>query len=116
MHNYKLVIFDWDGTLMDSVDRIVFSMQATAIALSFEPPSYDQAKQIIGLSLPTAILTLFPDANEEQVQLLTAQYKHQYVEVNTTPTPLFDHALELHIKCFIILVPTLQKPCFLIML
>jgi phosphoglycolate phosphatase len=95
MHNYKLVIFDWDGTLMDSVDRIVFSMQATAIALSFEPPSYDQAKQIIGLSLPTAILTLFPDANEEQVQLLTAQYKHQYVEVNTTPTPLFDHALEL---------------------
>jgi phosphoglycolate phosphatase len=95
MHNYKLVIFDWDGTLMDSVDRIVFSMQATAIALSFEQPSYDQAKQIIGLSLPTAILTLFPDANEEQVQLLTAQYKHQYVEVNTTPTPLFEHALEL---------------------
>jgi phosphoglycolate phosphatase len=95
MHNYKLVIFDWDGTLMDSVDRIVFSMQATAIALSFEPPSYDTAKQIIGLSLPKAIFTLFPNANEEQMQLLTAQYKHQYVEVNTTPTPLFKHSLEL---------------------
>ena len=49
MHRYKLVIFDWDGTLMDSVDRIVFSMQASAVALSFEPPSYHQAKQIIGL-------------------------------------------------------------------
>jgi phosphoglycolate phosphatase len=95
MHNYKLVIFDWDGTLMDSVDRIVFSMQATAVALSLAPPAYHQAKQIIGLSLPKAIATLFPEANEEQVQLLTAQYKHQYVEVNTTPTPLFDHALEL---------------------
>jgi len=95
MHNYKLVIFDWDGTLMDSVDRIVFSMQASAIALSLEPPIYDQAKQIIGLSLPKAVQTLFPDANEEEVQLLTAQYKHQYVEVNTTPTPLFEHVLEL---------------------
>jgi phosphoglycolate phosphatase len=95
MHNYKLVIFDWDGTLMDSVDRIVFSMQASAIALSFTPPNYDQAKQIIGLSLPKAIQTLFPSADEEQVTLLTAQYKHQYVAVNTTPTPLFEHALEL---------------------
>lgn len=95
MHKYKLVIFDWDGTLMDSVDRIVYSMQASAVALSFEPPSYQQAKQIIGLSLPKAIGTLFPSASEEQVKLLTVQYKHQYVEVNTTPTPLFDHALEL---------------------
>jgi phosphoglycolate phosphatase len=98
MHNYKLVIFDWDGTLMDSVDRIVYSMQASAVALSFEPPSYQQAKQIIGLSLPKAIQTLFPSANVEQVQLLTAQYKHQYVEVNTTPTPLFKNALELLIN------------------
>ncbi|NQZ88120.1 MAG: HAD-IA family hydrolase [Colwellia sp.] len=95
MHNYKLIIFDWDGTLMDSVDRIVFSMQASATALSFTPPSYDQAKQIIGLSLSKAIQTLFPSANKEQVKLLTAQYKHQYVEVNTTPTPLFEHAFEL---------------------
>jgi phosphoglycolate phosphatase len=95
MHTYKLVIFDWDGTLMDSVDRIVYSMQASAVELSFEPPSYEQAKQIIGLSLPIAIQTLFPSANEEQVQVLMAQYKHQYVEVNTTPTPLFNNALEL---------------------
>jgi phosphoglycolate phosphatase len=70
-------------------------MQASAVALSFEPPSYDQAKQIIGLSLPKAIKTLFPNADEEQVQIITAQYKHQYVEVNNTPTPLFDNALEL---------------------
>lgn len=95
MHTYKLVIFDWDGTLMDSVDRIVYSMQASAVALSFEPPTYHQAKQIIGLSLPKAIQTLFPSADKEQVQTLTAQYKHQYVEVNTTPTPLFNDALEL---------------------
>ncbi len=95
MHTYKLVIFDWDGTLMDSVDRIVYSMQASAIELSFEPPGYHQAKQIIGLSLPKAIKTLFPSADEKQVEILMAQYKHQYVEVNTTPTPLFNNALEL---------------------
>ncbi|MBA6232196.1 MULTISPECIES: HAD-IA family hydrolase [unclassified Colwellia] len=95
MHHYKLVIFDWDGTLMDSVDRIVFSMQASAIALALEPPCYQQAKQIIGLSLPKAIKTLFPSLHEAQIQQFTEQYKHQYVEVNTTPTPLFNYALEL---------------------
>jgi phosphoglycolate phosphatase len=95
MHRYKLVILDWDGTLMDSVDRIVFSMQASAKVFSFEPPSYEQAKQIIGLSLPKAIQTLFPNADEKEVQLLTAEYKHQYVAINTTPTPLFENALEL---------------------
>lgn len=98
MNKYKLVIFDWDGTLMDSVDRIVFSMQASAVALSFEPPSYHQAKQIIGLSLSKAVKTLFPSADDEQVELITTQYKYQFVEVNTTPTPLFDNALELLVK------------------
>ena len=49
MHNYKLVIFDWDGTLMDSVACIVSSVQATAKLMNMEPPTFEQAKQIIVL-------------------------------------------------------------------
>ena len=95
MHNYKLIIFDWDGTLMDSVGRIVSSMQSSARVIDVEVPTFDQAKQIIGLSLPKAIQALFPDCTAEQETLLIAQYKHHYVEVDTTPTPLFEHALNL---------------------
>ncbi len=95
MHNYKLIIFDWDGTLMDSVGRIVSSMQASARVVNIEPPSFDQAKQIIGLSLPKAIQVLFPNSSAKQEELLVEQYKHQYVNVDTTPTPMFANAVSL---------------------
>lgn len=95
MQHYKLVIFDWDGTLMDSVGRIVSSMQAAAKTAGLPVPTAYNAKQIIGLSLPKAIEVLFEQRTAEQEQFLIEQYKHQYVELNTTPTPLFDNALNL---------------------
>lgn len=93
--DYKLIIFDWDGTLMDSIDRIVSSMQNAASISQFIVPSSDSVKQIIGLSLPTAIATLFPDSTSQQILTLISHYKHEYVEANTTPAPLFDDAIEL---------------------
>lgn len=95
MQDYKLIIFDWDGTLMDSVGRIVSSLQGAARAASLEEPTYDVAKQVIGLSLPKAMQTLFPETTLEQQTFLSGQYKHYYSEVETTPTPLFTHANEL---------------------
>jgi phosphoglycolate phosphatase len=95
MLNYKLIIFDWDGTLMDSIDKIVYSMQSAALTGQLVVPSAENVQQIIGLSLPIAIATLFPDNSEKQTLALVEEYKRQYVEVNTTPTPLFEGAIEL---------------------
>ena len=95
MQDYKLIIFDWDGTLMDSVAKIVSSMQAAALAADFEAPSFNAAKQVIGLSLPKAIASLFPLGTQAQNDFLIGQYKHHYREVNVTPTPLFEHATQL---------------------
>lgn len=95
MHEYKLVIFDWDGTLMDSVGRIVSSMQAAAIFCQLQVPTAIEVKEIIGLSLPIALERLFPSGSPEQLSAMLEQYKHQYVEGDNTPTPLFDNALNL---------------------
>ncbi len=95
MHEYKLVIFDWDGTLMDSVGRIVSSMQAAAICCQLHVPTAIEVKEIIGLSLPIALERLFPRGSQEQLSAMLEQYKHQYVEGDNTPTPLFDNALNL---------------------
>lgn len=95
MNNYKLIIFDWDGTLMDSIGRIVSSMQVAAMHCSLEVPSDQQVKEIIGLSLPVALETLFPKNSDAQHQAMLIQYKHQYVEGDTTPTPLFNNAFAL---------------------
>ena len=92
---YKLVIFDWDGTLMDSISRIVSSMQAAATFVQLDVPTDTQTKQIIGLSLHKAIETLFPQITSAEKKLFAQHYKHQYLECNSTPTQLFDYTEEL---------------------
>jgi phosphoglycolate phosphatase len=95
MTKYKLVIFDWDGTLMDSISRIVSSMQAAAEHCQLTIPSAKSVKDIIGLSLPKALELLFPGASSSQITALVGQYQFQYVEGDITPAPLFEHALPL---------------------
>lgn len=95
MKHYKLVIFDWDGTVMDSIERIVSAMRSAAADVGFQVPEPDAVKNIIGLSLPVAIQTLFPHSDEKQVLALKNSYKHFYVNVDNTPTPIFDFAIDL---------------------
>ena len=53
----KLVIFDWDGTISDSVARIVSSMQSAATELDMAVPTYLEVKEIIGLGLTEDVST-----------------------------------------------------------
>lgn len=100
MQDYKLVIFDWDGTLMDSVDRIVSSMQSAAKTVGLAIPTDNDVKQIIGLSLTTALETLFTSITAKQVEDMLVQYKYEYLEGDNTPAPLFANAANLlsHLK------------------
>ncbi|MBU2969703.1 HAD-IIIA family hydrolase [Pseudoalteromonas sp. C2R02] len=86
---YKLVIFDWDGTVMDSIARIVSSLQSAARIHLVPVPSDDKAKSIIGLSLPVVMDKLFPD-HKALHQTLMQEYKKQFVNEDSTDTPLFD--------------------------
>ncbi|GHE90585.1 HAD-IA family hydrolase [Thalassotalea profundi] len=95
MKNYKLIIFDWDGTLMDSIDRIVSSLQAAALSVNIEPPSDKAAKSIIGISLDDAMIELFPTASPVIWQKAKLAYKEQYISLNETPTQLFEHSRHL---------------------
>ena len=88
MKAYKLVIFDWDGTVMDSVPKIVNCMHQSALACGVTPPSDEAIQNIIGLSLERAVATLFPEQQALHTKLI-AGYKHQYKHLDVTPTPLF---------------------------
>lgn len=95
MQQYELVIFDWDGTLMDSVGRIVSSMQSAAKTVGLTIPSSEDVKEIIGLSLNVGLEKLFSALTPEQADAMLVQYKYQYLEGDDTPTPLFDNAHRL---------------------
>ena len=86
----KLVIFDWDGTLMDSTGRIVACMQAAARDLSLEVLPDDAVRQIIGLGLPQAIATLYPALAASDIGQMRARYAAHFVEAEREPNALFD--------------------------
>lgn len=89
-----LFIFDWDGTVLNSIDKIVLSMQAAAEEFGVEQLGYDHAKSIIGLALPVAIETLFPEMTAEQRDLLQQSYSKHYIERDQAPCDYYPHALE----------------------
>lgn len=94
-NQFPLIIFDWDGTLMDSVPRIVASMQTLAAQSDLPIPTIEAVHDIIGLSLPIALERLFDAHDAQQQQRLLDIYRDIYVVRDTTPTPMFSGATHL---------------------
>lgn len=87
---FELMIFDWDGTLMDSVPRIVSSMQAAARDAEWGELAPDAVANIIGLGLPEAVALLCPGILPAQSARLRECYAHHFVHADTTPMAFFD--------------------------
>ena len=88
----KLVIFDWDGTLFDSVGQIVAILQFAA--QQFNQPLTDaDAKSIIGLGLPEVAQRLFPAVPELHADILQA-YSEHYV-ANSVEDAWFEGVSEM---------------------
>ncbi|TNF32840.1 MAG: HAD family hydrolase, partial [Gammaproteobacteria bacterium] len=92
---YKLLIFDWDGTLMDSEARIVNCLRAAIEDAGHEPRTHDQLKNVIGLGLQEAIHQLFPEKAQHQIVEMADYYRGHYLETNDTPSELFEGVDEL---------------------
>lgn len=84
-----LLIFDWDGTLIDSTAKIVRCMQQAAEQVGVEILDSAAICQIIGLGLPEAIATLYPQVNTKQREKVREQYVHFFITVDQTPSPFF---------------------------
>ncbi|REC96071.1 HAD family hydrolase [Kushneria indalinina] len=76
---YRLIIFDWDGTLMDSADRIVDCMQRAGIDVGWPELSREAVRDIIGLGLPEAIARLCPGIDADRAEQLRQRYAHHFV-------------------------------------
>ncbi len=71
----KLVLFDVDGTLLDSQAQIVASMAGAHEAVGLAMPTRERVLSIVGLSLPVAMARLHPQAGPERIEALVAAYK-----------------------------------------
>ncbi|MCA1925526.1 MAG: HAD-IA family hydrolase [Thiobacillus sp.] len=76
---FDLLIFDWDGTLMDSAGVIVDSIQRACEDIGLAAPSDRASRQIIGLGLTQALQTLLPDLPADDYPRLVERYRHHYL-------------------------------------
>jgi len=95
---YSLLIFDWDGTIMDSQLRIVASFHAAIAACGLPAQSDEAIVNTIGLGLPEAIEQLFPAISPSQREAVRVSYRTHYLYQNNTPMPLFPGAAEAIIR------------------
>lgn len=95
---FELVIFDWDGTLMDSIQKIANCVRHVARQAELPEPSDAQAKHIIGLGLHQAMQRLFPQAESQKIDELVERYKYHFVNVDKTQEQLFDGVEEALVK------------------
>lgn len=92
---YKLLIFDWDGTLMDSEARIVNCLRAACVEHGFAAQPDEQLKDVIGLGLKEALMKLHPDVNDSVIEKMADTYRYEYLETNETHSELFPGVEEL---------------------
>lgn len=78
LDRFELVVFDWDGTLIDSTATIARSIQAAAADLGLPVPAFERAAHVIGLGLKDALAYAVPELKAEQAADFSARYRYHY--------------------------------------
>jgi phosphoglycolate phosphatase len=76
---FDLIVFDWDGTLMDSTATIVKCIQASAKDLGLPIPDDKAAAYVIGLGLHDAMQAALPDLDPKYYPRMVERYRYHYL-------------------------------------
>ena len=79
LQQYDLIVFDWDGTLMDSTGLIAQCIQLASRDLNLPVPTEEDAKHIIGLGLHDSTCRLFPGLSDAKCLEFAVRYRYYYV-------------------------------------
>ena len=86
----ELVVFDWDGTLMDSAARIVDAVRAAIAASGLEARSEAEIREVIGLGMEEAVAALYPGTAAAARVRLARAYREAFARaVAERPAELF---------------------------
>ena len=92
--NFDLIAFDWDGTLFDSTQIIVRSIQLAVADVGGTVPSNEAASYVIGLGLMEALAHAAPDVPQARYPELGKRYRHHYA-VHQNDITLFEGVVPL---------------------
>lgn len=90
-----VVIFDWDGTLIDSAGKIISCMQQAARDADLVPPADESVRNIIGLGLDLAIERLYPAEAERKRAEVREHYSRNFIAADRSPCDFFPGVRDL---------------------
>lgn len=93
-HRFDLIVFDWDGTLMDSAGAIVTAIMAACADLGLPLPSEARARHVIGLGLVDALSHAVPELAPPDYPRMVERYRHHYLS-SDHELSLFPGTLEM---------------------
>jgi phosphoglycolate phosphatase len=85
----KAVIFDWDGTVVDSVEHITDCLHHAATSIGFPALSREAYRDIIGLGLAEALRRLYPDINKDQMVAMREAYSTHFMATSASHQRVF---------------------------
>jgi phosphoglycolate phosphatase len=86
---YPLIVFDWDGTIIDSASSIAACIRQAALEMELEVPSVERARHVIGLGLHDALTAAVPQLSAERYPAFVALYRKHFL-VRKDSMALFD--------------------------
>jgi len=92
---YQLLIFDWDGTLMDSEAQIIACVEAASKDLNLPQPDKETIRNIIGLGLKEAINTMFPGHSSDICQQIAERYQYHFLTADPASSTLFSGVINM---------------------
>jgi phosphoglycolate phosphatase len=76
---YALLVFDWDGTLVDSEARIAGCLRRALGVVRIEPPAPPRLRQVIGMAMPQVVQALVADADEDTAARFVEAYREAWL-------------------------------------
>lgn len=95
MDKLSVLIFDWDGTLVDSIGRIIEAMHMASDSCGVPRCTDDNIRAIIGLAMPQAYDVLYPEAEAAELkQRFIQAYSDHYIELEAQPSKFYPGVLD----------------------
>jgi len=91
---HELVVFDWDGTLMDSTHVIAASLRAACADVGIAVPSEADARYVIGLGLEDTFNRVAPTLDADGRRRLSERYRHHFL-AREGEAPLYEGVVEM---------------------
>lgn len=97
-NRFDLIIFDWDGTLIDTIDWIAHCLQAAGGQHGCPAPGAQAAKDVIGLCINSAVQALYPEADAAIQGKVVKTYSQMYASRQLSRNDLFPGVYDMLVK------------------